>query len=303
MISSIGIVLAQEKSAVSLNDIIDKDAQAVVLGDGYKFCEGPAADAVGNVYFSDGGNDTIHFYAYGQPVRVFAGNCTDANGMMFNHKGELISVEGGLRRIVAFDIRTKEKRVLADQIDGTKFNEPNDVTVDFEDGFYFTDPYYKHRNQGALMKEDVYYVSSTGNVTRVSTVCKRPNGILLTADCKTLYVADNGSSKIYRYDVAGPGKLENETVFITDAPGGDGMTLDAKDNLYISCGGNGILVYDKTGKRIGVIGKEFGIPYASNCVFGGPGFSVLYVTSIGKFFGIPMKVKGQLSPCADLIKP
>lgn len=294
---------AQEKSSISLSDLLEPGVQAVVIGEGYKFSEGPAADAVGNVYFSDGANDTIHFYPYGRPVEVFVDDSIDANGMMFNRIGELVSVEGALRHVVAFDTRTREKRVLVNKIDDVEFNEPNDLTFDLENGFYFTDPYYSHRNQGTTMKEDVYYVSDTGEVTRVSTVCKRPNGIILTADCKTLYVADNGSKEVYRYDVLGPGKLANETVFVSDAPGSDGMTLDETGNLYVTCSGGGIRVYDTTGKLIGVIGKEQGIPYASNCVFGGPDFSVLYVTSIDKFYGIPMKVRGQLPPNAKLIKP
>ena len=297
------LLSAQEKSSVSFSDILEPGVKATIIGEGYSFSEGPAADAVGNIYFSDGSNDKIHFYPYGRPVEVFVDDCTDANGMMFNRNGELVSVEGSLRHVVAFDTRTKQKRVLVNQIDGVEFNEPNDLTFDLDNGFYFTDPYYQHRKQGATMKEDVYYVSNTGKVSRVSTVCVRPNGTILSADCKTLYVADNGSKKVYRYDVLGPGKLANETVFVNDAPNSDGITLDEMGNLYVTCSGDGIRVYDKTGKPIGIIGKDQGIPYASNCVFGGPNFSILYVTSVDKFYGIPMKVQGLLPPNAKLIKP
>ena len=303
LISWSGMTVAQEKAAFQLSDLVVPGTKAVVIGTGYGFSEGPAADAVGNIYFSDGANDTIHFYPYGRPVEVFVNDATDANGMMFNRQGELVSVEGAAYRIVAFDTRTKEKRVLAQEIDGTHFNEPNDLTFDLDGGFYFTDPNYRHRKQETVMKEDVYYVAKDGKVTRVSTVCKKPNGILLTADCKTLYVADNGSKEVYKYDVLGPGKLANETVFIDDARGSDGMTLDAEGNLYVTCSGDGIRIYDKTGKFIGVLDKTFGVPYASNCVFGGPDFSVLYITSIDKFLGIPMRVKGMRPPSADLIKP
>ncbi|MDR1492665.1 MAG: SMP-30/gluconolactonase/LRE family protein [Planctomycetaceae bacterium] len=294
---------AQEKAEYSLSDLIDPTTSATVLGVGYGFCEGPAADAVGNVYFSDGAKDSIHFYAYGQNVEVFVNDSTDANGMTFNRNGELVSVEGAAYRIVAFNTRTKEKRVLASEIDGKHFNEPNDLAIDFENGFYFTDPNYGHRKQPTNMKEDVYYVSKDGKTTRVSTVCVRPNGILLTADCKTLYVGDNGSTKIYKYDVTAPGQLAKETAFINDAPGSDGMTLDANGNLYIACGGGGVKIYDKTGKFIGALDKNYGVLYASNCVFGGPNFSILYITSRDKFLGIPLKVKGILPPPAGIQTP
>jgi len=292
-----------DNAAFQLSDLIEPTAKATVLGTGYGFSEGPAADAVGNIYFSDGTKDTIHFYAYGRPVEVFVDDSTDANGMMFNRDGKLVSVEGAAFRIVEFNMRTKEKRVLASEIDGTRFNEPNDLSIDFENGFYFSDPNYKHRGQETVMKEDVYYVSKDGKVTRVSTVCVKPNGVLLTADCKMLYVGDNGSANIYKYDVLGPGQLANETVFINDARGSDGMTLDAEGNLYIACSGSGVRIYDKTGKYIGSIDKEFDVPYASNCVFGGPDFSILYITSRDKFLGIPMKVQGMLPPCAGIKVP
>lgn len=295
------MIAAQEKAAFQLSDLVEPTAKASVLGTGYGFSEGPAADAVGNVYFSDGAKDSIHFYAYGREVEIFVDDSTDANGMMFNRDGKLVSVEGAAYRIVEFDMKTKEKRVLASEIDGTHFNEPNDLAIDFENGFYFTDPNYKHRGQETVMKEDVYYVSKDGEVSRVSTVCRKPNGVLLTADCKTLYVGDNGTSNVYKYDVVGSGKLANETLFITDARGSDGMTLDAEGNLYVTSGG--VRIYDKTGKHIGTIDRAYDVPYASNCVFGGPDFSILYITSRDKFLGIPMKVKGMLPPCAGIKTP
>lgn len=278
---------------MTIDQIVAPGTQPEVLGTGYGFCEGPAADAQGNVYFSDGQNDSIHVYEPGKGVRLFVNDSTDANGMMFNSKGELIVCEGAAHRIVALDVKTKAKRVLAHQIDGVQFNEPNDLTIDQQDGFYFTDPNYRHRGQPAVMKEDAYYVSPDGKVARVSTICKKPNGILLTPDNKTLYLADNAGRVIYKYDVLGPGKLANETVWIDLGAGPDGMTLDEHGNLYVACGPAGIKVYSPQGKPIGVIK----VPYASNCVFGGREFSTLFVTSRDKFLGIPTKVCGIKPPC------
>ena len=79
--------------------------------------------------------------------------------MMFNAEGELYVCEGAAHRIVAFDVHTKAKRVLCSQIDGQHFNEPNDLAIDFHDGFYFSDPNYQHRGQPTVMKQDVYYCS------------------------------------------------------------------------------------------------------------------------------------------------
>ena len=288
-------IMAQDTRAEGpLEKLLSPDVEPQVLGTGYGFSEGPAADAQGNVYFSDGKNNTIHFHEIGKPVRPFVTDSTDANGMMFNHKGELCVCEGAAYRIVAFNVETKKKRILAPQTDGRQFNEPNDLTIDRQDGFYFTDPNYRHRGQETMIKEDTYYCSPEGNVTRVSTVCKKPNGVLLTADDKYLYLADNQGQVIYRYEVQGPGKLAGETKWIDLGTSPDGMTLDADGNLYVACGKAGIKVYSHEGKHLG----DIPVPYASNCCFGGRDFKTLFVTSADKFLGIETKVVGMKPPCA-----
>ncbi|HOA52556.1 MAG TPA: SMP-30/gluconolactonase/LRE family protein [Thermogutta sp.] len=274
----------------SIEEIVAPGTEPQVIGSGYGFSEGPAADGEGNVYFSDGKNDSIYVYRVGQGVELFVNDSTDANGMMFNSKGELYVCEGAARRIVAFDVKTKKKRVLASEFQGTAFNEPNDLTIDQQDGFYFTDPNYRHRGQPSLMKEDVYYVRADGTVSRVSQVCIKPNGILLTPDNKVLYLADNAAGIIYRYDVVGPGQLAHETKWIELGAHPDGMTLDEFGNLYVACGRAGIKVYTKNGEYLGTIS----VPYASNCVFGGKDFRTLFVTSADKVYAIPTKVRGIL---------
>ncbi|GAB6164515.1 SMP-30/gluconolactonase/LRE family protein [Thermostilla marina] len=292
---SFGVLVGAGEPPRTLDDIIPPGTPVEVLGTGYGFCEGPAVDAEGNVYFSDGKNDSIHVYRPGKGVERFVDDSTDANGMMFNAKGELVVCEGAAYRIVAFDTTTKKKRVLASEIDGTHFNEPNDLTIDRHGGFYFTDPNYRHRGQETVMKEDVYYVSATGEVTRVSQVCQKPNGILLTPDNKTLYLADNKGRVLYRYDVLGPGKLANERLWIELGAGPDGMTLDEFGNLYVACGRAGIKVYTPEGKPLGVIE----VPYASNCVFGGTDLKTLFITSADKFLAVKTRVRGVPPLCAD----
>jgi gluconolactonase len=126
----------------------------------------------------------------------------------------------------------------------------------------------------------------------VSQVCQKPNGILLTPDDKTLYLADNRGKVIYRYDVLGPGKLANERLWCDLGAGPDGMTLDTNGRLYVSCGRAGVKVVSPDGKLIGAIDTKYGVPSASNCVFGGKDFATLYVTAADKFLGLPTKVVG-----------
>ncbi len=288
-------------------DLIAPDTQAVVLGSGYGFCEGPAADRLGNIYFSDGKKNAIHFYPYGREVQLFTDKTTDANGMMFAPNGELYVCEGAAFRVVAFDLRSSASRVLAEKIDGGRFNEPNDLAVDADGGFYFTDPNYRHGNQETVRKEDTYYCATDGTITRVSTVCEKPNGVLLSEDGKTLFLADNGGKCVYQYDVTGPGKLENERLFTKLGGGPDGLCLDRYGDLYVACGRVGIEVYatrgPKAGEKIAILGKEHGIPYASNCTFGGPDRKILYITSADKFLGLEMKVSGARPVCEPVHAP
>lgn len=274
---------------ITLNDLISPEVSPEVLADGYGFTEGPAADARGTVYFSDGRNDSIHCWEEGRPVALFVDDSTDANGMMFNADGELYVCEGAAQRIVAFDVSTKSKRVLCDEIDGQRFNEPNDLAVDRSGGFYFSDPNYRHRGQPTTMKEDVYYCSNRGQVTRVSTICRKPNGVLLSADQRTLYVADSRGQCVYRYDVAAPGRLAGERPSIERLGANpDGMTLDEHDNLYVCCGKSGLKIFDPQGRPIGQVDV-----HAANCCFGGRDFHTLCIASAERFIGLRAKVAGM----------
>jgi gluconolactonase len=273
---------------MTLDEIILPGTEPEVLGAGYGFTEGPAADAEGNVYFSDGKHDSIYYWQVGRPPVLFTDQSTDAIGMMLNARGDLYVCEGAAYRIVAFDTRTKAKRVLCSEIDGQHFNEPNDLAVDFRNGFYFSDPNYQHHGQPTVMRQDVYYCSAEGVVTRVSTVCYKPNGVLLSADDQTLYVADARGQRIYRYDVAGPGQLANERLWIDKLGANpDGLTLDEHENLYICCGKAGLKIYDRQGQPVGRIDV-----HAANCCFGGRDFRTLAVASVDKFLGIRTGVVG-----------
>ena len=273
---------------MNLDDIISPGAEPEVLGDGYGFTEGPAADGQGNVYFSDGMHDSIYYWEAGKRPLRFVDQSTDAIGMMVNARGELYVCEGAAYRVVAFDVRTKTKRVLCSEIDGQHFNEPNDLAIDFHNGFYFSDPNYQHHGQPTVMKQDVYYCSAEGQVTRVSTIGYKPNGVLLSADDRTLYVADARGQRIYRYDVAGPGRLLKERLWIDKLGANpDGLTLDEHDNLYICCGKAGVKIYDRAGQPVGQLGV-----HVANCCFGGRDFRTLCLASVDKFLGIRTKVVG-----------
>jgi gluconolactonase len=120
---------------------------------------------------------------------------------------------------------------------------------------------------------------------RVVDDLEKPNGIVGTPDGKTLYVADIGAGKTFRFDIAADGRLTRKTLLA--AHGSDGMTLDNEGNLYLT--GKGVLVLDRTGRQI----DEIPIPaeeWTANVSFCGKDRRTLYITASKGLYAIKMRV-------------
>jgi len=243
---------------------------------GYKFTEGPAADREGNVFFTDIPNERIVRFD-GKAATVFREKSGKANGLMFDRKGRLWACEGGARRL------SRDGETVADSFGGKKLNSPNDLVLDDKGGCYFTDPRYGKRDDLEQDKEAVYYVAPDGKVSRVADTLARPNGVMLSGDAKTLYVADEGAGKIVAFEVKEDGTLGKARDFA--AVRADGMTLDERGNLYAAARG-GIVVLDKSGGQVTVIPVP---ENPTNCTFSG---TTLYVTAQTSLYRIAMKVRG-----------
>ena len=120
--------------------------------------------------------------------------------------------------------------VLADNYEGRKLNSPNDLSIDSKGRIYFTDPRYGRmdtmeiKDEAGQLVEGVYRIDAPGKITRILThEVERPNGILVSADEKYLYVADNynnrigGARKLYRFDLRGDGTVAPNSRKVTPA--------------------------------------------------------------------------------------
>jgi len=264
---------------------------------GFQFTEGPAADAEGNVYFTDIPRNRILKAGTDGKLTTFLENSEGCNGLMFDAKGRLIACQGRAGRVIAISVSSKAIEVLAGEYDGKRFNAPNDLVLDKHGGVYFTDPSF---GQGATQdKMAVYYVSAEKRVTRLIDDLSRPNGVILSPDEKTLYVLPSGSPDVMAYPVESPGKLAAGKVFcrLEQAPnapmprGGDGLTVDSKGNLYLTQPGLiAIQVVNPEGKTIGLL--KF--PEApSNCTFCGKDLKMLVVTARTSLYTLPMEATGH----------
>ena len=180
--------------------VVASGAKLIRLPGKFRFTEGPAVDAKGNVFFTDIPNSRIHKYSLDGKLSVWREDSGGANGLFFDRKGNLLACEGN-RGLVTSTTPEGKVTVLADKFNDKRFNKPNDLWIDPSGGVYFTDPVYG-RYKVTQGGEHVYYLSPDGKkITRVIDDMKRPNGIVGTPDGKILYVADHGAGKVYRYEI------------------------------------------------------------------------------------------------------
>jgi len=261
-----------------------------------KFTEGPAADADGNLFFSDIPADRIYKLDGQGALSVFLEPSHHTNGLMVDGKGRILACEMD-GRIVAIARDTKKVTELAAGYGGKRFNAPNDLVVDRSGGIYLTDPRFRAPMPLPQEKEAFYYLSTDGKVTRLGDNLPAPNGVILSPDEKTLYVVPTLQKQMLAYPVLGPGKLGEGKVFCEleqkDASGnggGDGLTVDVKGNLYITSG-LGLQVFDPAGKKLGTIAFP---EQPANVTFGGKDRKTLYVTARTSLYACPMEVAGHV---------
>lgn len=255
----------------------------------FSFTEGPAVDKKGNVFFTDQPNDRIWKYDTQGNLSLFLEKTGRSNGMYFDKKGNLIAAADENNQFWTIT-PDKKTSVLLDNHQGKRFNGPNDLWIDKKGGIFFTDPYYQRdywtRKTPDIKGQHVYYLpKGKKEAFIVDSNLVKPNGIIGSADGKTLFVADINDRKTYKYDINKDGTLGNRRLFV--AMGSDGMTLDNQGNLYLT--GQGVTVFNAEGKKI----LNIALPgWTANVCFGGSNRDELFITSNKSVYTLKMKVKG-----------
>lgn len=280
--------------------IVPKDAKLEKLwGDG-EFTEGPAYGPDHCVYFSDIGNRIMKYDPSTGKTTEFRNPSGRANGLDFDPKGRLVAAEGankGGNRRVSISDKDGTVRVLADNWMGKKFNSPNDLTIDSKNRIYFTDPRYVGDEPREIDTESVYRIDPNGKVTQIIADVQKPNGIILSPDMKTLYLADNHPTKnrfLLAYPLNDDGTVGKKKVLHDFAPdrGIDGMAIDVKGNIYATAGKGktaGVTIFSPDGKKLDFIATP---EDPSNCVFGGADRKMLYITAGRSLYRIQLTIDG-----------
>lgn len=298
--------------------------------------EGPAVAPDGSIYFTDipVGDDPgmiIRFDPKTMQNTVFTANSGKANGLAFDRFGNLIACEGsdqGGRRVSKWDVKARIRTTVADRFQGKRFNAPNDACLDRRGRIYFTDPRYLGAEPRELEHRAVYRIERDGKVVEITHDVEKPNGIALSPDETTLYVADHnngsdridpdapppkkGAMKIYAFPLGPDGLVDGPRETLVDfgeEPGVDGMCVDVQGNLYLTWRTlvqPGVLVVDPDGKEVAFISTGVSQPGAkepvglpSNVEFGiGSESKTLYITVDKSLYRIRCKVDGYHLPWA-----
>jgi gluconolactonase len=256
---------------------------------GFRFTEGPAWSGE-FLLFSDIPTNRILKLVPGEAPALFREDSGGANGNAFDSRRRLYTCEGGNRRVTRTTADGKVE-VLAERFEGKRLNAPNDIAVRRDGHAYFTDPAYgSQEDTRELPFYGVFHITPRGELNVIARMDKRPNGIALAPNGRTLYVNGADERVVRMYDLDRSGTASNGRVLISGIEGvPDGLRVDEKGNLYVAAGK--LLIYSPTGQLI----RALALPETpSNVEFGDADLQSLYVTARRSVYHIRMPVKGAV---------
>lgn len=283
--------------------VVPGDTLRRVTGD-YRFdTAGSPLYRQGQLYFT---NNNFEQPAESRTLRLTAGGVIDTlasdNGvtttLQASGRGTMYACQMLGHRVVELDTTGRVLRVVAGQYQGKRIDGPNDLVVDAGGGIYVSDSQFIAGRQKMQETPAVYYVDPEGAIRRVIDDIPFPNGLGLSPDGQTLYVANTQGTHLLAYDVQEDGNLGGKRAFarleLADGhteSGADGMAVDSKGNVYVATThGLGVQVFDSTGHHRGNIAT----PTPSNNVsFGGPDGQTLYISARDGIYSLSMQVKGR----------
>ncbi len=289
-----------ERLSPEINNLIEKNARIEILANGFEWSEGPVwSSQLNSVLFSDVPENIIYSWNEDKGLGIFtrpigySGEVPNlkkagTNGLTIDADGNLIICMHGDRKITKLEkLNTNKKATVVNSFDGNLLNSPNDLVYDSKGNLYFTDPPY-----GLLEGDDdklkeipfngVYKLSPNGDIEVLIKNLTRPNGISISNDEKTLYVAnsDNSNAIIMEYELSEFG-VKNPQIFFDgnelarkDIGLFDGLKVHPTGNVFAT-GPGGVLVIKENGDHIGTIRTEV---KTANCAFD-ENFQYLYMTS------------------------
>ena len=284
-----------ERDTAALDALIAPDARIEKLADGFTWSEGPVWIRQGEyLLLSDVPANKMYRWSERDGLSVFLDPSGRAgaeasgfrepgsNGLIRGPGNSILMADHGNRAVARLDLATRSKVFLATRHEGRRFNSPNDLVRARDGSIYFTDPPYGLEGLNASpLKEipynGVYRIAPDGTVELLEKGMSFPNGIILSPDERTLYVANSDPERavIMAFELDQGGRLGRGRVFAdmtalakSGLPGlPDGMAVDVNGNLFAT-GPGGVHVFTPAGERLGRIDTGTAI---ANCAFGDDG--------------------------------
>jgi gluconolactonase len=244
---------------------------------GYSFTEGPVW-VDGSLYFSDhtGARQIYQLTPPAKSPKIWKDG-SGSNGLAIDQDDKLVVADESKKRLLRVDPKSGDELGVIASGSWT----PNDLVVRSDGTIYFTDP-----------SSGVYRVAKgASSASKLELMVPSPNGVVLSPDEKTLYVANVNGKQIYAFSVSDAGdvsKAAGDSVFVNvSASVPDGMAVDCAGNLYVGTD-KGVEVFAPDGAPVGTIASD----YSSNCTFGGADRKTLYITSRGELKAVQLAVPG-----------
>lgn len=315
--ASIALIAAVSSSMRAADVVFAVGAEPELLWNGGEFTEGVAARSDGMVFFSDIPSDPatpgriLAFNPATGKTQVYCADSSKSNGLEFDSGDRMLAccgANGGLRALCEVT-EGGLVRGISEWFEKKPFNSPNDLAIHPDGSVYFSDPRYVGFEPLALPGMWVFrFDPRTGATTVATKFASKPNGIGISPDGKTIYVAntDNdsvglpdkpaGSKKrmtLEAFDIANDGTLTHRKTLVDfgGEDGIDGMTVDATGRIFAavrSAKRFGIAVYSPTGSELAFL-KTPTLP--SNCCLGaGHDAKTLYITAGGELYRAKVKM-------------
>ncbi len=291
-VSSTFLTLSAARAAE--RSIIDAGSKLELISSDFELADGPAWDGSSTLYFPDvKGGKLYRYIPKRKQIQVVAPDAGRISASFYNH-GRLYLSDNGNSQISW--LKGKEKiRIAGQDPEAKPPAKPNDLVVDRHGGIYYT----------LTRQGQVIHIKPDGSQIDAVDKIETPNGIALSPDGRTLYVASYAPKKIWAYDIGPNAKATNGRILaeMDDGPdkGADGMTVDRAGNVYCA-GANDIWIWSPGGRLLAKIHTP---ERPINCAFGDSDMRSLYITGFGGLYRQRMNVYGVVPhpPAAPEFQP
>ena len=296
---------ADSAATPAIPGVVDAGTPIELVKEGFEAVEGPLPQADGGLLFTNNRLARILQVAADGSVSVWSEGTNSANALARTARGEIVAT---LQESLAIGAMKpgEPPRVLVHDYRGIPFNRPNDLVASKRGDIYFTDTVPLTATAPPAMPSALYRLTAKQELVRIADDIARPNGVALSPDERTLYVANTSGEWVLAFALdrkgsAGerrefaklvlPPEVPNQVRAIGGA-GADGLAIDEKGRLYVATT-VGVQVFSSAGTPLGIIALP---KTPQNLAFSGPGRSVLFVVGRGAVYRIATLTRGPRRP-------